>query len=54
MSVTIRTIAKAAQVSPATVSRALSGKKDVAPQTRKRIIALAQQLGYQGKISLPH
>lgn len=50
MSVTIRTIAKAAQVSPATVSRALSGKKDVAPQTRKRIIALAQQLGYQGKI----
>lgn len=40
-------VAKLAQVSPATVSRALSRPEMVAETTRKRILQAAQELGYQ-------
>ncbi|ADD29262.1 LacI family DNA-binding transcriptional regulator [Meiothermus ruber] len=40
-------VAKLAQVSPATVSRALSRPEMVAEATRKRILQAAQELGYQ-------
>ncbi len=44
--VTIKDIAKQAGVSYATVSRALNDKSDVNPETRKRIIKLANEMGY--------
>ncbi|MGX4583107.1 LacI family DNA-binding transcriptional regulator [Paenibacillus chitinolyticus] len=44
--VTIKDIAKAAQVSVTTVSRALNGYDDVNEETRKKIKRFADQLGY--------
>lgn len=44
--VTIRTIAKMANVSHTTVSRALNGSELVKPATRKKIAEIAQQIGY--------
>lgn len=44
--VTIKDIAKAAQVSVTTVSRALNGYDDVNEGTRKKIKAVAERLGY--------
>ena len=46
MSVTIRDVAKHANLSITTVSRALDGYADVAVSTRERVIALAKQMGY--------
>lgn len=46
MSVTILEIAERANVAPSTVSRALSGKGRVAERTRKRILEIAQSMGY--------
>lgn len=46
-SVTIYQVAKQAKVSPVTVSRAFSQQAPVAERTRKRILAVAQELGYQ-------
>lgn len=46
MAITIKDIAKAAGVSHTTVSRALKGDKRIAPKTRERIRALAEELGY--------
>ncbi len=43
---TINDIARSAGLSKASVSRALNGKQDVDPQTRKRVLALAAQMGY--------
>lgn len=43
---TIVDIARAADVSPTTVSHAFSGRRYVEPQTRERILTLAAQLGY--------
>lgn len=43
---TINDIAKRANLSKASVSRALNGKQDVDPQTRKRVLELAAQIGY--------
>lgn len=48
MAVTIYDIAKEAQVSPATVSRALSGSTLVSERTRERVIDVAKELGYIG------
>lgn len=44
--VTIKDVAKAADVSIATVSRALSGCGGVGETTRKRIVALCEKMGY--------
>ncbi|WP_199432818.1 LacI family DNA-binding transcriptional regulator [Qaidamihabitans albus] len=46
MAVTIRDVAKAAGVSPATVSRALSGSELVEQGTRELVLRTAAQLGY--------
>jgi DNA-binding LacI/PurR family transcriptional regulator len=47
MKVTIRDIAKAAGVSPATVSNAFSGNNRVSEATRLRVLELARKMGYQ-------
>ncbi len=46
MSATIGDVARAAEVSVATVSRALRGLPNVAPATRARVIAAAEELDY--------
>ncbi|KQV06459.1 LacI family DNA-binding transcriptional regulator [Leifsonia sp. Root112D2] len=47
MAVTMRDVAKAASVSPATVSRALSSPKIVNPQTAEAVRQAADRLGYR-------
>ena len=44
--VTIRDVASAAQVSVATVSRALNGQANVTDEVRQRVLLAAQQLKY--------
>ncbi len=46
MSATIEDVARAAEVSVATVSRALRGLPNVAPSTRARVVAVATELEY--------
>ena len=46
MSVTIKDIAKMAEVSPSTVSKALNGKPDVGEATRKHIQEIAQKYNF--------
>lgn len=41
----LRKLARLANVSPSTVSRALSGKEGVSPETRARVLVLAQEMG---------
>jgi len=48
--ITIKDIAKKAGVSYATVSRALNDKSDVNPKTKKKIIKLAQEMGYRPNV----
>jgi len=43
---TINDIAKRVGLSKASVSRALNGKQDVDPETRKRVLKVAAQVGY--------
>ena len=45
-SVTLKDVAKAANVSYATVSRALSGSPQIGSETRERIIKLCDEMGY--------
>lgn len=45
--VTLADVAQAADVSLQTVSRALNNKGEISPQTRQRIIAIAEHLGYR-------
>ncbi len=47
MPVTIIDVAKLANVSPGTVSNALSGKRPVAEATRERIFKIIEELGYE-------
>jgi LacI family transcriptional regulator len=46
MAVTIKDVARAAEVSVASVSRALNGHHNMAAPTRKRILAAAKKLRY--------
>jgi LacI family transcriptional regulator len=47
LAVTIHDVAKAAAVSPSTVSRALSRPEIVDPATRERVVRVAEHLGYR-------
>lgn len=47
MSVTIYDVAKKARIGVSTVSRALNNKSDVSPETKKRILQIANELNYQ-------
>ena len=47
-SVTLKDVAKAAGVSYATVSRALSGSNQIGKDTRERIVRLCDEMGYTG------
>ena len=42
----IKEIARIAQVSPATVSNVLNGRKNVSEETRQRILTLCSETGY--------
>jgi LacI family transcriptional regulator len=44
--ITIKDVAKSAQVSVGTASMALNGHERVKPNTRKRVLAVAEELGY--------
>ena len=44
--VSMKDIAKKCGVSVATVSKALNGQKDIGEQTRQRICAAAEEMGY--------
>src|SRR5690625_4691707 len=46
MSVTIKDVAKAANVSPSTVSRVISDSPKISEQTKKRVRKVMQELGY--------
>lgn len=54
MRVTLKTIAEEAGVSITTVSRALAGYDDVNEETRRRIVAIAERLGYQPNLTARH
>jgi len=45
--VTLRDVAREAGVSVNTVSRALNGKPDVSPETRAKVLKVAERLGYR-------
>lgn len=47
---TIVDVAEAAGVSYATVSRVVNNKSNVAPETRDRVLAMMQELGYQANL----
>lgn len=51
MPVSIREVAKAANVSVSTVSRALNGYTDVSEETRRRIETVVRELGYAPNVS---
>ena len=44
--VTLKDVAKAAGVSYATVSRALSGSSQIGSETRERVLKLCDEMGY--------
>jgi len=46
MAATIRDIAEFARISVTTVSRVLNDKPDVKPETRERVLAAIEELGY--------
>lgn len=51
MSVTIKDIASASGVSYSTVSKALNGSPLVKPETKRKVLKVAKQLGYQPNLS---
>lgn len=50
--VTLRDIAKVADVALSTVSQVLNNKPNVAPETREKVLQVATALGYKHKISI--
>jgi DNA-binding LacI/PurR family transcriptional regulator len=46
-SITIKDIARMLGISKSTVSRALSGRNDIHPETKQKVLELAQQLKYE-------
>ncbi len=44
--VTLKDIAKVAKVSYATVSRALSGSREISDETRRRVLVICREMGY--------
>jgi LacI family transcriptional regulator len=54
MKITLKTIADELGISVTTVSRALAGYDDVNEETRQRVIATAQRLGYQPNLTARH
>lgn len=54
MKITLKTIAEEAGLSVTTVSRALAGYDDVNEETRQRIAAIAERLGYQPNLTARH
>lgn len=51
MTVTISKIAKEAGVSAGAVSKALNDKKDISPETKKHIQAIASSMGYSANLT---
>ncbi|HEY85556.1 MAG TPA: LacI family transcriptional regulator [Chloroflexi bacterium] len=49
--VTIKDIAKVVGKSPAAVSKALRGHQDIAPETRRMIQQMAQEMGYKANVA---
>ena len=49
--VTLRDVAAEAGVSPMTVSNTVTGRKPVSPQTRERVMAAVERLGYQVNVA---
>jgi len=45
--ITIKDVAEAAGVSSQTVSRVINNRPDVAPSTRRRVLAIVEELGYR-------
>jgi LacI family transcriptional regulator len=54
MKITLKTIAEETGLSITTVSRALAGYDDVNEETRQKIVAIAQRLGYQPNLAARH
>jgi LacI family transcriptional regulator len=52
--ITLKTIADEVGLSITTVSRALAGYDDVNEETRRRIVAIAERLGYQPNLAARH
>ncbi|MCJ7790261.1 MAG: LacI family transcriptional regulator, partial [Candidatus Atribacteria bacterium] len=46
MNITIKEVAKKANVSITTVSRVFNGNNGVSPKTRKRVLKVIEELGY--------
>jgi len=49
--VTLRDVAAEAGVSPMTVSNTVTGRKPVSPETRQRVMAAVERLGYQVNVA---
>jgi LacI family transcriptional regulator len=48
--VTVNDVAKRAGVSPGTVSKALNGRGQLRPETRRRVVAAAEELGFHANM----
>ena len=49
--VTLKDVAKKANVSPSTVSRVMSNSKDISENTRKKVTKIMDELGYVPNIT---